>query len=136
MEPDTAFTDTVDENVKSGKVSTMTTSVRVLTCCIVLCTLFFGLTNPTSTPALSIAGFVVLVLLIASSLQLLLVITGLYDRLRPGLRRGIVISVVSLPTMLLMLQSIGQLTVRDVITLGGLFLVGIFYINRVRKSTI
>lgn len=40
-----------------------------------------------------------------------------------------------IPLLLLILQSIGQLTLRDVLTIGALFLISYFYISRTAVSS-
>jgi hypothetical protein len=93
--------------------------------------LFFSLTGPRTMPSIIlIAGFVVLAATIYSVLKLLLLVSGLQRRLRPSHMRGIVIAGTALPVLLLALQSIGQLTVRDFLAMSGLFVVGMFYVSR------
>jgi hypothetical protein len=56
----------------------------------------------------------------------------LKERLRPLEYNGLVIGVAALPVILMALQSIGQLTIRDTITLAIIFVAGYFYISRQR----
>ncbi len=97
---------------------------------------FFNLVSPTAVPlVMLVVGFVMLGLLFYGVLKLVLLITGLQTKLRPMQRRAIVLLGVFLPLLLIMLQSLGQLTIRDVLTLGGLFVVGVFYILRLGKTS-
>lgn len=97
--------------------------------------LFFCVTNPRgiSSPAL-IAGFVALWVVLYCVCRLTLVATGLYGALTPVYRRGIMMAGTVLPVLLFMLQSIGQLTIRDVLTIGGLYALGLFYVGRVLNA--
>jgi len=96
--------------------------------------LFFCLVSPTAIPlVMLIAGFVMLGVLLYGIVKLVLVASGLQTRLRPMQRRGVVLLAICLPLLLIMLQSIGQLTIRDTLTLGGLLVVGVFYILRFGK---
>jgi hypothetical protein len=42
--------------------------------------------------------------------------------------------IAALPTLLLVLQSVGQLTVRDALTIAALFVLAAFYMHKVRAS--
>ncbi len=96
--------------------------------------LFFSFVSPTAVPlVMLVVGFIMLGVLLYGSLKILLLITGLNERLRVSRRRAIVLLGVCLPLLLIMLQSIGQLTIRDIVTLGGLFVVGVFYILRFER---
>jgi hypothetical protein len=98
------------------------------------CILFYLVIPPTSIPlVMLIVGFIVMGVLAYSVMKLVLVLTGLQARLRPMQRRAIMLLAVCLPLLLLMMQSLGQLTIRDTLTLGGLFVVGVFYILRVGR---
>ncbi len=95
--------------------------------------LFFVLTTPRSVPSLFlIVGFVVLGGMIFSATRLFLMISGLDRRLPLRQRRSLLLTLTALPVLLLGMQSIGQLTVRDILTMTGLFLIGVFYVNRAR----
>jgi hypothetical protein len=93
--------------------------------------LFFATTTPKSVPSVwLVAGFVVVGAMLYAVLRLILIHTGLEKRLPAPYRRGIYLCGALLPVLLLMMQSIGQLTIRDILTLGGLFLLGAFYVAR------
>jgi hypothetical protein len=95
---------------------------------------FFCVTMPQNVPSvLLIAGFLVLGILFYSVLKLLLISLGLERRLSTGHKRIIVATGVVLPLILLSLQSVGQLTLRDFLTLLGICLLGGFYISRLRS---
>jgi hypothetical protein len=100
--------------------------------------LFFSLVPPAAPSALRLVtvliGFVMLGLLLYGLLKLILVASGMQIRLRPLQRRAILLLGVCLPLLLIMLQSIGQLTIRDTLTLGGVFVVGIFYVLRIGRG--
>ncbi len=101
---------------------------------IIASLLFFCLTSPQTVPSiLLIAGFIMLMVFIFCTLRLVLLGTGVHIRLSASKSRAFLITGTILPAILLMMQSIGQLTIRDVLTLSGLFLIGIFYISRARR---
>ncbi|HEX8226246.1 MAG TPA: hypothetical protein VF572_00065 [Candidatus Saccharimonadales bacterium] len=95
---------------------------------------YFSLTTPRSVQSvLLIVGFILLGLTLYGILTIILTVTGLHGRLSVRNRRSILITGTVFPVLLLMLQSIGQLTVRDILTLSGVFLIGIFYTGRMRR---
>jgi hypothetical protein len=97
--------------------------------------LFFVLTAPSGRPSIRLLlGFVMLALLLASIYNVLLRVSGLYSRLSSRQLRAVWLIGVILPLLLLMLQSTGQLTVRDTVTLGALFGLGLFYAGRLRQG--
>jgi hypothetical protein len=117
--------------VKTGRLSRPIVLITI----IAVCLLFFGFTTPKSVPSVMlIVGFLMLAALIYSFLKLVFIISGLNARMPSVYSRGIMLAGTLIPVLLLMLQSIGQLTVRDVLTLSGLFIIGIFYVGRVRRS--
>ncbi|HEX8183082.1 MAG TPA: hypothetical protein VF575_05815 [Candidatus Saccharimonadales bacterium] len=113
-----------------------TSSNRLFVAMIAGSLAFFAFTTPKSAPSVMlIVGFIVLALLLYSLIKLLLVTTGLYDRLPRIYARSIIMTCTVFPVMLLVMQSIGQLTIRDILTLAGLFVIGGFYAIRVRRAT-
>ncbi|GEM_PF-379001 len=107
----------------------------VLIAMVVVGMLFFGFTTPKSVPSVMlIVGFLMLAVLLYALLKLIFIATGLIGRLPRVYSRGIILAGTLIPVLLLMLQSIGQLTIRDVLTLSGLFAIGIFYAGQVRRS--
>ena len=104
--------------------------------CILLSFLFFCFTDPRNVPnVVLIAGFIILAAFIYGCLSSLIYITSTRAKLKPQTRRILLVSGTMLPVLLLVLQSIGQLTVRDVLTMSGLFVIGMFYVTRIRSST-
>lgn len=90
--------------------------------------IFLGFTNPATLPSfLLVIPFTLLFTTLYAISYILLRKMGL-RRLR-SLRLGIVCA--GLPVSLLLLQSIGQLTVRDVLTILIFFGVAYFYISRI-----
>jgi len=128
MDDTTAQTGQKDEsNTKKG-------TLRIIGA-IAASLIFFNLVSPNAVPlVMLVVGFVMLGLLFYGVMKLVLMVTGIQTKVRPMQRRAIVLLGVFLPLLLIMLQSLGQLTIRDVLTLGGLFAVGVFYILRLGKS--
>lgn len=96
--------------------------------------LFFGLTNPSKVPSVVlVVGFVVLFGLIFISLNLLLRLSAAYRGASRRRQAALLWGGSLLPVLLLLLQSIGQLTLRDVVTFVGLFVLGGLYLARLAK---
>lgn len=132
MDEELAQSVTKHENGASYDVKKSTVRLSALA---VICILFFILVPPTAVPlVMLVIGFVMLGLLMYALIKLILVLTGLQVRLRPLQRRSVMLLGVCLPLVLLMLQSLGQLTLRDALTLGGLFVIGVFYVLRLGSS--
>ena len=93
--------------------------------------IFFSVTNPSdSQPAVLMAGFALILGILYSALRLISRLFNLAERMRPGQHKGLLFTGTVLPVLLLALQSLGQLTVRDVVTLVVLFVVAHFYVSR------
>jgi hypothetical protein len=95
--------------------------------CSVGLLLIFSVINPVTAPAfILILPFVLLTVLLFTSLSFLFYKKGL------PVKRGRRIAALctGLPMIILVLQSIGQLTMRDVISIGVVFLLSYFYISR------
>lgn len=106
-------------------------STHIVAVC--LCLLFFMITAPKSVPSIMlIIGFVVLAVLFWNLLKIVFITTGLQVHMPAKRRRAVLLIATSLPILLLILQSIGQLTLRDVLTIGGVCIIGAFYVGRVR----
>src|SRR3712207_4195191 len=87
--------------------------------------LFFTLTNPNSVPLVFLVfGFLILAAIIYCTLRLIGKTTGLSNRVGAQKYSGLLIGGTVLPVALLALQSIGQLTLRDAVTLLILFVAG------------
>ena len=93
--------------------------------------LFFSLTNPQGLPpAVLVAGFIIIAAALYSSIRLLVKGLGLPGRLTTVQRNGLELGVTVVAIILLALQSIGQLSLRDTVTLVVLYLLGYFYVSR------
>jgi hypothetical protein len=96
---------------------------------------FFAATNPERLPpALLLIGFIIVAGILYSGLRLAARLLGVSDRIPAAKLRGMLIGATVLPVMMLALQSLGQLTPRDTITLLVLFVAGYFYISRMPKG--
>ena len=93
--------------------------------------LFFSLTDPQGLPpAMLVAGFIIIAAALYSGIRLLVKGLGLHGRLSSIQRNGLELGVTMVAIVLLALQSIGQLSLRDTITLVVLYLLGYFYVSR------
>lgn len=97
---------------------------------------FFALTDPRRMPpAVLMVGFAIILAVLYCGLRLIGRTTGLQERLRPGQYQGLLFVGTVLPVLLLGLQSLGQLTPRDVVALVLVFAIGYFYISRLSART-
>jgi hypothetical protein len=98
---------------------------------IIVGLLFFASTNPANLPpAALMVGFLFLAGVMYCLVRLVTRLSGLQDRLSKGKYNALLVTMTALPVILVAMQSIGQLTVRDAVTIGVLFLVFGFYISR------
>lgn len=100
-------------------------------CLLALLILFFGI-DPNKMPSfLLVLPFVLLFALLLAGIMFVLEKRGV------GSKKSMKIAVLcaSLPILLLVLQSIGQLTLRDVFTVVLLFVLSYFYILRATTSS-
>jgi len=106
----------------------MKKSLIVSAVLLVTALLLFMTTDPDRVPSFILP--VPFVLLFVS--LLLFLAWGLQKYVGMTFRRSIKVGVLcaAIPTILLVLQSIGQLTIKDVLTIAILFLVSYFYIAR------
>lgn len=105
--------------------------LALLGCSVVAGLVFFALTNPsTLPPAALMLGFLVLFGVTFSVVMLIMRLLGLKERLPRHYSRGVAVGIAALPVLLLAMQSLGQLTLRDTITLGVLYVTGYFYLSR------
>jgi hypothetical protein len=133
--PENSYIKTDNEENKNTEKNKTGRNPILYVAAILVSLLFFGLTSPHTQPSvLLIVGALALLILLSSVSNLILIMTGLRSRLTRGMRRGVIVLFALLPTLLLMLQSIGQLTVRDVLILSGLFIIGLFYAIRMRQA--
>lgn len=92
---------------------------------------FFGVIDPRGAPPLVLMlSFLVLLAVSYSAARLLGRALRLPKKMPEPRYNGLVLAAALIPVLLLALQSIGQLTIRDVITLA--LLVGVAYIYVVR----
>lgn len=89
-------------------------------------------TNPTSLPSLVLVVPFVLVFVIIWCLSFAYMRKHNFTRLR-AVRLSLIFS--GLPVSLMLLQSIGQLTPRDIITILVFFAVAYFYLSRIVVSS-
>lgn len=88
-------------------------------------------TNPRSvSSAVLVIPFVLIFLVLFLSISYFLRVEGFTKKSS----WAVAVFVAMLPTLLLVLQSIGQLTIRDVATIVALFLIAYFYVARVDGS--
>lgn len=107
-----------------------------LAVCCIAGLVFFSVTSPnTMPPAGLIFGFAIILGTIYASLKVILRVTGLQPKLQAGQYTGLLFGGTVLPVLLLALQSLGQLTVRDVVALILLFAVGYFYMSRMTNKS-
>lgn len=93
--------------------------------------IFFMISNPRHVPpVVLIIGFLIIFGIVFFAVRLTARVVGLRQKLSPGQYRTTIVCLAALPVVLLALQSIGQLTLRDIITILILFGVGYFYASR------
>jgi hypothetical protein len=99
---------------------------------LVTLVVLFLTTDPAhlASPFLIVPFFLIFSLL-AFALLALLRLTDIYA----PKRRAIVLVGATIPTLLLVLQSIGQLTIRDVLTLGAIIALSYVYISRLMTAS-
>lgn len=102
--------------------------IVILTVLLMVGAVFFMFTNPRSVPSVVlIVGFAMIFAVLYVGLRLIIRLLGLRDRMSAAQYKVLTLGGAGLPVLLLALQSIGQLTLRDVVTIAALFLVGSFY---------
>ncbi len=100
-------------------------------CFLTLLILFFGI-DPNKVPSfVLVLPFILLFALLLCGIMYILESRGVGSAKR--LRMGVLCA--SLPILVLVLQSIGQLTVKDVLTVLLLFVISYFYISRATVSS-
>jgi len=101
------------------------------TCLALLLALLFG-TDPNRIPS-----FMLVLPFLLLFICLLVAATLLLEKWGLGRRKSLQIAALcsSIPLLLIVLQSIGQLTVRDVLVLSVLFAVSYFYLSRSTASS-
>jgi len=91
--------------------------------------LFFGLFTPNQTSWLLIPGFGLLVATIYVAIKGVLAVLGEFVRLSPLLKKKITVFLTFVLAVVLALQSLGQLTPRDIITVVPLIAVLYLYVS-------
>jgi hypothetical protein len=100
-------------------------------CFLALLILFLGI-DPNKVPSfVLVVPFILLFTLLLTGISYVLEMQGMGNK--KSLKVGGLCA--SLPILLLVLQSIGQLTVRDVLTASLLFVISYFYISRTATSS-
>lgn len=107
-------------------IKRISASTKVLLACLLALGLFFSSTEPRKLPTV-----ILVVPFILFFVTILIVIRFFIDSLRVALL------VSAFPTLLVVLRSLGQLTLRDIITTAALFGIAYFYLERAtgRSST-
>lgn len=100
-------------------------------CCLALLLLFFFF-DPNKIPS-----FVLILPFILIFAILFIGISVIFEKRGVGPKKRVKIAALcaSLPILVLVLQSIGQLTARDVLTMALLFVLSYFYISRATASS-
>jgi hypothetical protein len=110
----------------------MKKSLIVISVCLLGLIILFSLTDPNRLP--SFVLIVPFVLIFVSIFTGLLIIMS--NSVLVGKRARIIAAMcASVPTALLIMQSIGQLTSRDILTIFALFMLAFFYVSRVVPKT-
>lgn len=92
----------------------------------------FVFTDPNRVPSfVLVLPFILLFILLLSLIVLILQKRGMYNS--KTLRIGMLCA--AIPLVLLILQSIGQLTIRDVLAIAALFAISYFYMSRISISS-
>jgi hypothetical protein len=111
----------------------MKTTAKIIGSCLVLLALLLCTTQPERLPsAVLIAPFALLFVMLA--LIVALAIGWRHGGISSKSIRAGCISAV-LPILLLVLQSVGQLTLRDALTLFALFGIAYFYMSKVNAAS-
>ncbi len=106
--------------------------IIISSACLVAVLLLFMTTDPNKTPSFVLMlPFVLLFVLLSTLITIVLRAQGTAEG--KSLKIGLVLAAV--PLILLVLQSIGQLTIRDVLTIGILFVISYFYVSRTTASS-
>lgn len=107
------------------------TAKLILTSSIILLLLVL-LTDPQRLPSVFlVVPFVLLFIVLSAGISHLIGVYGIFKRRKT--RIGVVCA--TIPVLLLVLQSLGQLTVRDVLAIFALFAIAYFYMSRFGVQT-
>lgn len=115
-----------------GIIGHMNKTTKIASLCIAALALLFVSTRPNQLPSLVlIVPFLLLFLLFFVLTKWALGKLGTHNQSRTSLA----LLIAALPTLLLALQSLGQLTVRDIVMLLALFIITYFYMFRRTRSS-
>jgi fructose-specific phosphotransferase system IIC component len=104
----------------------------IVSLCLLALLVIFFTSNPLTAPSLILVlPFVLLGIIVYSGLSLLLS----YNNMAPAKARRVAILATGLPMIVLVLQSLGQLTVRDVVSISVVFVLAYFYISRMTATS-
>lgn len=112
-------------------------ATRLLFLTLVLNVLFFSTTNPAKVaPLWLIVGFILAIATLYWFFRGVILLVGLYSKAickqEKQLAKGLTVAA----TLVLALQSMGQLTVRDLLVLLPLVVLGYFYLRYGRRSEV
>lgn len=110
----------------------MSRSGKIIFSCMVILLLLMLFTQPTRLPPVMLAVPFVLI-----GMVIMLASTTAFRWQGFALSRSARLGAMctSLPMLILVLQSLGQLTVRDLLTIVALFAIAYFYLSRVTKPS-
>jgi hypothetical protein len=91
--------------------------------------LFFGMTSPASSAWVIVPAFILIMTTVYVIIRLLVAYAARIVTLKPATRSKIILLTSVAVGVILALQSIGQLTIRDVITLIPFIVVLYFYLS-------
>ena len=101
----------------------------------VIDTVFFGTISPNASAMVIIPAFILVVVTIYAVLGLLVAYVGKMYTVKPKNQRRIVVVTTVTLSIIIALQSIGQLTIRDVATIVPLILVLYLYISYTKSRS-
>lgn len=120
--------------IQMKHTSKLATYQRIALLLLVDC-LFFGFFAPQSSAFIVIPALLLVILNIYVLVKVLLYVVGRFVTLKTQVARRITVILTGSVSILLALQSIGQLTLRDVLTLIPLMTVLYFYLSYTRRSS-
>jgi hypothetical protein len=98
--------------------------------------LFFGLFAPQSSALIVIPALLLVIVNIYALVKVLLYVVGRFITIKPVIVRRVTVVATGCLAVLLALQSIGQLTIRDVLTLIPLMTVLYFYLSYAHRGSV
>lgn len=105
--------------------------LTALLICMIAGLAFFMLTDPGRlAPVMLMVGYALLAGVLYSAIRLTGRLSGLQSRFGGERYKLLLIAATALPLILLAMQSLGQLTIRDTVTIVILFAAGCLYISR------